>query len=437
MADSVAVVGLGYVGIPVAIKLASSGVNVIGVDIDETKVSKLNSSEYPLRGKEPDIQEMLELVVSNGSFKATSEFQVASEVDFWMICVQTPLFKDSIEPNLGTLQKALNEIGKNLKRNSTVVIESTIPPGTTEKVAIPILEAKSGMVAGKDFGVGHCPERVMPGKLLYNLSNYDRVLGAIDSETGSIMIDVYSRITKGELRITDIRTAEVVKTFENTYRDAEIAIANDFAKYCDSIGVDFFEVRDHVNRVESRNLHLPGGGVGGHCIPKDTWLLAHGSKGVYDPSFLTMARDVNDSMPGYVFNLCAKSMHHASLDISESVITILGLSYLEESDDVRNSPSAVLYQLLVSKGANVRVHDHYADKHPDIEHMTDLELSLTGSDMMIVMVAHEKYRELDLSRIQSIMRNKMVIDARNVFPPQILLEEGFQYSIIGKGSSFN
>jgi UDP-N-acetyl-D-mannosaminuronic acid dehydrogenase len=436
MTTNVAVVGLGYVGIPVAVKLASSGTNVIGIDIDETKVSKLNSSEYPLRGKEPDIQGMLESVISNDSFRATSDFTSASDADFWMICVQTPLFHGSVEPNLGTLKKALGEIGKNLKKNSTVVIESTIPPGTTEKVAIPLLQEISGMTAGKDFGVGHCPERVMPGKLLHNLSNYDRVLGAINSETGSIMHDIYSRITKGELRITNIRTAEVVKTFENTYRDAEIAIANDFAKYCDSVGVDFFEVREHVNRVESRNLHLPGGGVGGHCIPKDTWLLAHGSKGVYDPSFLTMARQVNDSMPEYVFNLCYGALRKASIKLDESKITILGLSYLEESDDVRNSPSAVLYEKLISEGADVRVHDHYADDHPNVEHTTNLESSLAGSDILIVMVAHEKYREMNLSTVKSVMRNPIVIDARNVFSKQILMEEGFQFSIIGRGSSF-
>ena len=260
MALSVGVVGLGYVGIPVAVKLASSGFDVIGIDIDHNKVHSLNQSEYPLKGLEPGINDLIKETVSNKKFRASSDYADAAMVDVWIVCVQTPLKNNSVEPNLETLKKALFSIGTNLKRNSLVVVESTIPPGTSENIVIPILEDKSGLKAGEGFGVGHCPERVMPGKLLSNLSTYGRVLGSINPETGSLMIDIYSRITKGELTVVDLKTAEVIKTFENTYRDAEIAIANDFARYCDAVGVDFYEVRDQVNLVESRNLHLPGGG---------------------------------------------------------------------------------------------------------------------------------------------------------------------------------
>ena len=437
MAVSVAVVGLGYVGIPVAARLASTGIEVIGIDIDSDKVSSLNSSKYPLKGNEPGIQDLIEQIISTGKLRATTEFSEASDVDVWIICVQTPLFAGSKTPNLGTLEKALTSIGKNLKKNSVVIIESTIPPGTTENFAVPILEQNSDLVAGEDFGIGHCPERVMPGKLLYNLSNYGRVLGAINQETSSAMLDIYSRITKGDLHLVDVKTAEVVKTFENTYRDVEIAIANDFAKYCDSVGVDFFEIRDQVNKVESRNLHLPGGGVGGHCIPKDTWLLAYGSRDKYEPNFLTMARAVNDSMPEYVYQLCIKHLNQISLPIEDSVISILGLSYLEESDDARNSPSADLYSLLNEVASEVRIHDHYVDDFPGIDHYKDLEKTVQGSDILVIMVAHELYRSIDLDGIKNKLSNQIIVDARNVLSKKAMIRHGYDFSIIGRGSYFN
>ncbi|MBD50999.1 MAG: hypothetical protein CMB08_03640 [Euryarchaeota archaeon] len=433
---NVAVVGMGYVGIPVALTLAKSGLEVIGLDIDQEKVDSLNNSQYPLKGEEPGIQNLLEEVIDKQLFHASVDFSDAENADAWLVCVQTPFLVDEFRPNFKALKGAVSEISKNLSPNSVVVIESTIPPGTTESVVIPLLESHSSLVAGEDFGVGHCPERVMPGKLINNLTTYNRVLGGIDDNTHSVMIDIYSRITNGDLYCTDIKTAEVVKTFENTYRDVEIAIANDFARYCDSVGVDFFEVRDQVNTVEARNLHLPGGGVGGHCIPKDTWLLAYGSKDNYDPNFLTMARKVNDSMPNHISEKCISIVNKFNLNPSESVVTILGLSYLEESDDVRNSPSATLYNILTKQFREVRVHDHYADDYPGIENQKNIEVAVKDSDLIVIMVGHQLYRSLDLRKIGNLMRNKLLVDSRNSFSKTYLEDEGFAFDILGRGRSW-
>lgn len=433
---NVAVVGMGYVGIPVGLTLANSGLEVIGLDIDQNKVNSLNNSSYPLKGEEPGIQKLLENVIAKNLFHASLDFSDAKNADAWLVCVQTPFLVNEFKPNFNALKSAVSEIGKNISPNSVIVIESTIPPGTIESVVIPLLESQSGLVAGEDFGVGHCPERVMPGKLINNLTTYNRVLGGIDENTHSVMIDIYSRITNGDLYCTDIKTAEVVKTFENTYRDAEIAIANDFAKYCDSIGVDFFEVRDQVNTVESRNLHLPGGGVGGHCIPKDTWLLAYGSKDNYDPKFLTMARKVNDSMPQYISEKCIKIANKFNVDPSESIVTILGLSYLEESDDVRNSPSAMLYNILIKYFQEVRVHDHYADDYPGIEHQKNIDSAVKDSDLIVVMVGHQLYRSLDLGNIGKLMKNKLIVDSRNTYSKTYLHDQGFKFDILGRGKSW-
>ena len=237
----VSVVGMGYVGIPVAVRLAQSGANVIGIDIDEDKVEKINHGIYPIDGEEPGIRELLAKFADSGNLRATSDYSDASESDAWLICVQTPFIVEDFEPNLSALKGALSCIGEVMRRGTLVVVESTIPPGTMEEVALPILESSSGLNPGSEFSLGHCPERVMPGKLLHNLANYDRALGGLDDRSHEMMLSVYRRISTGKLNLVCLKTAEVVKTFENAYRDAEIAIANDFALYCDAVGVDFFE----------------------------------------------------------------------------------------------------------------------------------------------------------------------------------------------------
>jgi len=433
--ETIAVVGLGYVGIPVALKIANAGIETIGIDIDKNKIDFLNKSIYPIEGDEPGIDELLEKTISSGKFIATYNYSDAINADAWLVCVQTPFLVDEFKPNFTALNGALKSIGENMKKGCLVVIESTIPPGTMQEVVIPCLEAYSGLRAGFDFSVGHCPERVMPGKLLFNLSSYGRALGGLDDKSHKLMAEIYSKITSGKLDKVNLKTAETVKTFENTYRDAEIAIANDFAIYCDNMGVDFFEIRDLVNQVESRNLHLPGGGVGGHCIPKDTWLLAYGSRGKYTPEFLIKAREVNNKMPIYV----AKQVLDAakSLDISpqDCKVAILGLSYLEESDDVRNSPSEVLFNTLIEEKMSVSVHDYFVKYHPSIPFSYDLEETISGVDILVVMVAHKLYKSIDMEYIKRSMGGNYIIDTRNVFDLSALKKFGFEYYTIGRGSS--
>ena len=217
---AVAVVGMGYVGIPVAACFANSGLKVFGIDIDEKKVDKLNQGQYPIDGEEPGIEDLISSVVSKQNLFATTKYGDAADVDAWIVCVQTPFNVAEFKPNQRALRGAVSSIGKHMKKGCLVVVESTIPPGTVEEVVQPILEEISGMKAGVDFSLGHCPERVKPGLLLHNLTTYGRALGGIDSNTHDLMFALYSKITSGELSPVNIKTAEVVKTFENTYRHA-------------------------------------------------------------------------------------------------------------------------------------------------------------------------------------------------------------------------
>ena len=434
---AIAVVGMGYVGIPVAACFAKSELNVFGIDIDENKVKQINQGIYPIDGEEPGIDKLIQEVVSNRNLVATTEYSDAANVDAWIVCVQTPFNVAEFKPNQRALKGAITSIGKHMKKGCLVVVESTIPPGTIDEVVKPLLENESGMKAGIDFSLGHCPERVKPGLLLHNLTTYGRALGGIDTKTHEMMFPLYSRITSGELSPVDIKTAEVVKTFENTYRDAEIAIANDFAKYCDTVGVDFFKVRELVNIVESRNLHLPGGGVGGHCIPKDTWLLAYGSRERYTPEYLIKARHVNDSMPSYVAKLTLEGLNHLNINTNGAKIAILGLSYLEESDDTRNSPTVSLIESLKESGAKIAVHDHYVQEHNTVDYSTNLDDTVSNSDAVIVMVSHRLYSEITAEFLKDKMNNLLIVDARNVFQADEFISNGFEFCGIGRGSTWN
>ena len=432
--NTVAVVGMGYVGIPVALKIAESGVRTIGIDIDTNKVDLLNNSIYPIEGDEPGISNLLKKTIKKGNFMATNNYSDAINVDAWLVCVQTPFLVDEFRPNFKALNGALQSIGENMVRNSLIVIESTIPPGTMEDFVLPILEKYSGFTAGSDFSLGHCPERVMPGKLLSNLSSYGRALGGLDEKSHNLMEKIYSKITKGELNKVDLKTAETVKTFENTYRDAEIAIANDFAIYCDNIGVDFFKVRDLVNQVESRNLHLPGGGVGGHCIPKDTWLLAYGSRNKYTPEFLLKAREINDNMPHYVSEKAISASKYFKINPADAKVSILGLSYLEESDDVRNSPTISLINVLKDYFQNISIHDHVVNEHPSIIFSSDLDSVISDSDIVIIMVAHKLYDKISPEYLDSLVNNKIIIDTRNILDVENFNKNKYNLYSLGRGN---
>ncbi len=273
------------------------------------------------------------------------------------------------------------------------MVESTVSPGTTEGLVIPHLEETSGLRLNDDLFVGVCPERVMPGRLLTNLRTVPRTCGISATELGPVMVELYSSIVDAELDVTDLLTAELVKVTENTYRDVQIAFANEVSMICDDLGVDVWKLRELVNKVPFRNMHRPGGGVGGHCLPKDPWLLAaapHQSQLRLIPA----ARQVNDAMPLHIANQLVgrielwKAANGITAPIS---VAVLGFSYLPESDDVRNSPSRLLIDELGSLGFEVKVHDPFVD-----EYKGPVKATLEGCQAVVVMVPHREYDELEL-----------------------------------------
>jgi UDP-N-acetyl-D-mannosaminuronic acid dehydrogenase len=403
------VIGLGYVGLPVSCEFARVGFDVIGIDIQEEIIEKINAGINPIEGDEPGLSQLLDEIIKTGRFKASANYDELTDRDVILVCVETPIDEVHV-PRYEALTAVLTSLGKVITPGTLVIIESTIAPGTTRDVVIPLLEKSSEMKVSTDFFVGHCPERVMPGKLLSNLRNMSRVVGGVSPETTAVMVTLYNHIVEGDLDYADALTAELVKTTENTYRDVQIAFANEVALICEAVGGDVWKVRELVNKVPGRNMHFPGAGVGGHCIPKDPWLLAYPAicRGI-KTRLISSAREINDSMPLHVAAMIENAINNVGRSLLGSRILVLGYAYLENSDDTRNTPSEVLLQRLQELGAKTVVHDPYIPKFQG--QVLDMAV---GCDAAVLMVKHKDYLDINLKDLARMLKEKILIDGRNI-----------------------
>ena len=429
--EKVAVIGLGYVGIPLSALLASKGYDVLGVDVLKDRAEAIDHGNLPLKGEEPGLREMLKKVVRQKRLRATTSFAQLRDRRTIFVCVDTPISQER-RPEYSKLEAALDGIGRNMSKGTLVVIESTIAPGTMLGIVKRTLECESGLALGKGFKLAHCPERVMPGRLIHNITTYDRVIGGYDKESIDRAKAIYSRITKGRLHSTDLTTAEIVKTAENAYRDVQIAFANEVALISEKLGADAYEVRRLVNTCPFRDMHIPGAGVGGHCLPKDPWLLVHGGEAA-SPKLIPAARAVNDSMPFHVLDLASAALESKGMTLEEAVVAVMGASFLQDSGDVRNSPSVPVIESLEC-AKDLRVHDPYVEEIGGIKTTKDVSKALKGADLAIFMVAHKAYARLSPSSIKRLMKTPVVVDGRNLFSADKMRRAGVVYAGVGKAS---
>lgn len=423
---TVVVVGIGYVGLPVACRFAAAGFRVWGLDKDAARVAEVNAGVSPIGGDEPGLAELLSQVVAGGRLSATTDYAVCQDAQVVLIAVETPLGDDR-RPRYRALEAALRSLGAHLTPGTLVVIESTIAPGTVANLAQPILEGTSGLVAGEDFWLAHCPERVMPGRLLANLEGCARVVGGMTPEVAQAAVTFYRHVVEADLDPTDCLTAELVKTTENAYRDVQIAFANEVALLCESVGADAFDLRRLVNKSPHRDMHIPGAGVGGHCIPKDPWLLIAGAGPDFTARLIPTARAINDGMPLHVAELLDAALNEAGRPLEGARVAVLGYAYLENSDDTRNAPSIALAERLEELGAQVVVHDPFVE-----EYARDWRAAVEGCDAAVVMVAHDQYRALDLAALREALAQPVLVDGRNVFDAGEARQMGFVYRGVGK-----
>lgn len=405
----IAIVGLGYVGLPVACMFARAGFRVVGIERNTEKVERINRGHCPIEGEEPGLAELLAEVVRRGKLRATSDYAACRDVRAVFVSVETPVGDDN-RPAYAALRSALGALGPHLARGTLVVIESTIAPGTMQKVVAPALEAASGLRAHEDLYLVHCPERVMVGRLLHNLQHMPRAVGGMTPEAAQMAIALYRAFVQADLDATTALNAEIVKTTENTYRDVQIAFANEIALVCEDLGADVWEVRALVNKCPYRDMHLPGAGVGGHCLPKDPWLLLTHTSADFQARLIPAARAVNDSMPAHTAELVVDGLRAVGREIRGARVAVLGYAFLENSDDTRNSPSAALVERLRELGAEVVVHDPYV-----AEYRGDLRQRVQGCDAAVLMVRHAEYLRLDPRELVGWLAQPVVIDGRHIF----------------------
>src|SRR5512145_155443 len=412
----IGVLGMGYVGIPAAVLFADAPCfdKVFGFQRNSKSssyiIEMLNRGESPLKGEEPGLEDLISKVVKAGKFECTPDFSRISELDAVTLAIQTPFANPKdLEPDFSALIDGIRNAGKYLRPGMLVVLESTITPGTTEGMARQILEEESGLKAGEDFALAHAPERVMVGRLLKNIREHDRCVGGIDEVSTKRAAELYSAVlTVGKVIPMTATAAETTKTAENTFRDLQIAAANELALYCEAMGINFYDVRAGIDSLNgegiTRAMLWPGAGVGGHCLTKDTYHLERGvqvlGKGTLDyaanePSLYVLARHINDFMPTHMFRLTKEALQRAGVPLRGAKVAMLGWAFLSNSDDTRNTPSEPYRDACIREGAQVSVHDPYVAEYPGVPIEPFVEEAVRGADVIVIFAGHHQYRTLD------------------------------------------
>jgi UDP-N-acetyl-D-mannosaminuronic acid dehydrogenase len=428
---TISVIGLGYVGLPTAVVFASKGFNVVGVDVDAGKVEAVNSGRCYIR--EPGLDVLLRDVVSKGLLRATTDaVRAVRESDAVVIAVPTPV-RDGVA-DLSYLREALLAVREGLHRGLLVVIESTIPPGTTAGFAKPLLE-ESGMRAEEDFYLAHVPERIAPGRAVEELLNMPRVVGGVGPRSTEKAVELYSRVNS-KLLTTDATTAEFVKLAENTYRDLNIAYANLLAVMAEKLGVDVYEAIRLANTHQRVHIHIPGAGVGGPCLTKDPYMLISIDPDFWGSELIKIARRINDYMPIHTVKIVEKALIEAELEIKNARITVLGAAYKGGVGDTRESPSKHIVEELIKKGSKVIAYDPYTSETFGAERSLSLEDAVKDSDAIVIVTDHPEFKNIDLEVIGRIMRHKIIIDGRRVIEPYQAVKHGFRYYGVGFGKAY-
>jgi len=416
--QKICIIGLGYIGLPTAAMFASNGHKVIGVDINNEVIDALEKGEVII--EEPYLKNMVEQEVVLGNLIASKEPQ---EAEAFIIAVPTPLTKDK-KANMSFVKKATESILPYLRKGNIVVLESTSPAGTVKNLIIPILK-KSSLKIGEDLYVGYCPERVLPGQILFELVNNNRIIGGVNRKSAEKIKYLYQTFVKGEIYFTDTTTAEMCKLVENTYRDVNIALVNELSKICENIGASIWEVIKLCNKHPRINIHQPGPGVGGHCLAVDPWFIVEKSPNL--ARIIKLARETNDSMPQFIFNKIENLLKNIKCI---KKVTILGITYKANIDDTRESPIINLISLLEKRDYKISVVDPYVKEFRyKLENVTD---AAEGSDLLVLAVNHKDFEELDFEALAQKMRNKFILDTRNYFNKNIVERIGFKYYLLGK-----
>ncbi len=423
----ITVVGLGYVGLPLACLCAEKGKKVYGLEIDKRKVDLINSGTSPIE------DEYLANKLRNlkGKINAASNpSDCIPNSDVLIVCVPTPVDKKNV-PDLTALMESLSAISKFIKQGTLLVIESTIYPGTIEEVAVPMLKKQKFDAYKNDIFLAHCPERIDPGNKRWTIENLPRVVGGITKEATKKAAEFYRSIINADvIELSSVKAAEATKIMENTFRDVNIAFVNEMAQSFDKAGIDILEViRGASTKPFAFMPHYPGAGVGGHCISVDPYYLIEKAKQLgFNHRFLILAREINNSMPHYTIELLENELKKIKKSVKGAKVGVLGLAYKANIDDIRESPSLEIINILKTKGGDVFVFDPHIKKGSNVK---DIDELLNKSDYLILATDHAEFKNIDLNLLK---KHKIlaVIDGRNCLDKEKIKSMGILYHGIGR-----
>ena len=424
---TITVVGLGYVGLPLACLCAEKGCKVFGLDKDKTKVDLINQGLSHIND-DVLIEKLKNL---KNKIQATSNVNECVPIsDVVIVCVPTPIDKNNA-PDLTALMESTSTISKSIKQNTLLIIESTIYPGTVEEVVISILEKQGFDPYKNDLFVAHCPERIDPGNKKWTIENLPRVVGGVTKESTKKAAEFYRDIIEADIiELNSVKAAEATKMMENAFRDINIAFVNEMAQSFDKAGIDISEVIKGASTKPFAFMpHYPGVGVGGHCISTDPYYLIAKAKQLgFNHKFLLLAREINNSMPHYTIELLENELKKLKKSINGAKVGILGLAYKANVDDIRESPAFEIMNILRTKGAEVFAFDPYVKKGSNVE---DLDELLNKSDYVILTTDHKEFKVMDLDKLKKY-KIKVLIDGRNCLDTEKIKSMGILYHGIGR-----
>jgi len=419
--NKICVLGLGYIGLPTASILATNGFQVIGVDVDSKIVDVINKGQIHIN--EPGLKTVVYAAVQSGNMRAQL---MPEDADTFIIAVPTPIKSDNTA-DLTYVTKAAESILPFLRKGNLVILESTCPPRTTADVLVPLL-SQSGYRLGEEIFLAHCPERVLPGNILHEFVSNDRIIGGINEQSAEKAREIYEKVVQGNLVITDATSAEMAKLMENTFRDVNIALANEVCKIAYELNLNALEVIKLANMHPRVNLHQPGPGVGGHCLAVDPWFIVEKSS---NAKLIQLSREINNTMPHFVAGLVEKMLEQ----IAEPKVTVLGVAYKGNVDDIRESPATEVIRELVKKNIGVKIYDPYV-KYYEFE-LSNLEEAFLASDLVLLLADHKEYKYLSASELGLLMRNKQLFDTRNCLNHMKWKDAGFNVKVLGMNNQNN
>ena len=450
MSTNIVVIGMGYVGIPMAVLLADvDDFYVTGIqrrsERSGWKIDWLNQGKNPYEGVEPGLDKLIEKVVRNEKFKVTNKYDAVKDADYVLIDVQTPVDDEKV-PRYASLLDVSEKIAKHMKKGVTIILESTVAPGTTDNVVQSILEKKSGLKRGEDFYLVFSFERVMPGKLIEYITDFPRVIGGGCQEANEKAKFLYGKVVKKELQVTDTLTAELTKCIENAYRDVNIAFANEMALLSEDFNRNIFEIINLINQRHDRMMHYPGSGVGGHCLTKDPWLLLYGFNKYTEKlneskiKIIPDSRKINDYMPYHMIKLMENVFRDSHRLVDNIKIVLLGVSYKANTDDTRNTPTENIIKVLKSRYHSHNIeyiaHDPYVkERDYKLTKLTsDFNEAVANADVLMFTTNHSEYYNINLDDLKKIVNTPIIIDGRNIFDKKTVESKGFIYRKVGEGS---